>query len=243
MKCICYIFKIKPIPVQDIGKSVRGIKKVLRLKWSNVSLVDKPASRGRPKGSDYTAVGVPRKQRGSKKKMKKRAKKVTPPTLMALTDFPKSTVDRLVQVASQHVLPKYIAGNIAHFMTLRRTNPVTNLVQEIDESDDDFPNISCELLNAYPNHSLGTYSIASAMLVLSRKYNVDPTNLIETLQLTPSRLHTTAKIPKEFPDSMPIGNYTLTSTDTDSLKPSGWLNDNVSTFCINWYDFFENYLN
>ena len=142
MKCICYIFTIKPIPVQDASKSLRGIKKILKLKWSNVSLVDKPASRGRPKGTDYTAVGVPRKKRGSKKK-KKRTKTATPLTLMSLTDFPKSTVDRVVQVASQHVLPKYIAGNILHFMNLRRTHHVTNLVQEIDENDDDFPNISC----------------------------------------------------------------------------------------------------
>ena len=157
---------------------------------------------------------------------------------MLLTDFPKATVDRVVQVASQHVLPKYIAGNISHFMNLRRTDPVTNLVQEIDEDDDDYPNISCELLHAYPNHSLGTYSVASAMLVLSMKYNVDPTDLIETLQLRPSHLHSTANIPDEFPDAMPIGNYTLTSADTDSLKPNGWLNDNVSTISINWYDLF-----
>jgi len=201
MKCICYIFTIKPIPVQDASKSLRGIKKILRLKWSNVSLVDKPASRGRPKGTDYTAVGVPRKKRGSKKK-KKRTKTATPLTLMSLTDFPKSTVDRVVQVASQHVLPKYIAGNILHFMNLRRTHHVTNLVQEIDENDDDFPNISCELLHAYPNHSLGTYSVAAAMLVLSVKYNVDSTDLIETLQTRPSHLHSTAKVPDEFPDSI-----------------------------------------
>ena len=201
MKCICYIFTIKPIPVQDASKSLRGIKKILKLKWSNVSLVDKPASRGRPKGTDYTAVGVPRKKRGSKKK-KKRTKTATPLTLMSLTDFPKSTVDRVVQVASQHVLPKYIAGNILHFMNLRRTHHVTNLVQKIDENDDDFPNISCELLHAYPNHSLGTYSVAAAMLVLSVKYNVDPTDLIETLQTRPSHLHSTAKVPDEFPDSI-----------------------------------------
>ena len=200
MKCICYIFTIKPIPVQDASKSLRGIKKILRLKWSNVSLVDKSASRGRPKGTDYTAVGVPRKKRGSKKK--KRTKTATPLTLMSLTDFPKSTVDRVVQVASQHVLPKYIAGNILHFMNLRRTHHVTNLVQKIDENDDDFPNISCELLHAYPNHSLGTYSVAAAMLVLSVKYNVDPTDLIETLQTRPSHLHSTAKVPDEFPDSI-----------------------------------------
>jgi len=130
-------------------------------------------------------------------------------------------------------------------MNLRWTDPVTNLVQEIDEDDDDFPNISCELWHAYPNHSLGTYSVASAMLVLSVEYHVDPTDLTETIQLRPSHLHSTAKTPDESPDSMPIGNYTLTSADTDSLtsadtdplKPSGWLNDNVSTISIKWYEF------
>ena len=210
-------------------KTSQKFKKLLRLKWSNVTLVGKQASRGRPKGTEYTAMGIPKKSRAAKKK-----RKVTKPKqqqsmkLLSLADFRKSAVNKVFREASKHVMPKFIAGNLAHFARLRRENPVASMVLEMDENDDNYPNLSCEIMHIYPGYALGTYSIASAMLVLSVRHRVDPADIVETLKSSPSLLEETTEVTDPLPQSLVVGNYSLTLADMDTLKPAAWLNDNVS---------------
>ncbi|KAI0218015.1 hypothetical protein LSAT2_030251, partial [Lamellibrachia satsuma] len=56
--------------------------------------------------------------------------------------------------------------NMAHFFKQRMTNPVTALMNEMDENDDNFPSIGCELVTRYPGYTMDTYHITSALLVL-----------------------------------------------------------------------------
>ena len=86
----------------------------------------------------------------------------------------------MLQEASKHVMPKFIAGNLAHFARLQRVHPVASMVLEMDENDDNYPNLSCELMHVYPGYALGTYS---AMLVLSVRQRVDPADIMETLKI------------------------------------------------------------
>ena len=88
---------------------------LLRLKWSHVTLVDQQESRGRPKGTEYTAVGIPKKSRVAKKKRKvMKTKQHQCLKLLSLADFKKSAVNKVFQEASKRVMPKFIAGTNKH---------------------------------------------------------------------------------------------------------------------------------
>ena len=153
---------------------------------------------------------------------------------VSLSEFSQRSVMRVLKAASKCTVAKFIPGNMAHFFRQRMTNPVSALLSDMNEQDDSYPNLACELIAKYPGCSMDAYAITSAMLVLSVRFGMmeHPDDLIDTLSVKPSHLSVTASGGVPAGQRLVVGNYTLSNEDMSTLKPKHWLNDNVSTACI-----------
>ena len=88
------------------------------------------------------------------------------------------------------------------------TDPVSALLSDMDEKDDNYPDLACELIARYPGCSMDAYNITSAMLVLSVRFGMKehPDDLIDTLCVKPSHLSVTAS------DGGPVSALLLATT-------------------------------
>ena len=75
------------------------------------------------------------------------------------TEFPQTSVIRVIDAASECKAPKYMSGNISHFKKLKMKYPITALMAESEDNDDSM-SLSCDLMTTYPGHSHDTYIIA-----------------------------------------------------------------------------------
>ena len=152
----------------------------------------------------------------------------------------------MLQAASRCTYPKFIPGNMAHFFKNRMTDPVTALISDMDENDDNYLNFMCELVTRHPGYTTDTYNITSALLALSVRLGMKdrPHDLVDTLCVRPSHLPVTASVTGSVRKTLVVGNYSLSPADMDTLKQNQWLNDNVSSFekvyhyCHIWIRFF-----
>jgi len=111
------------------------------------------------------------------------------------------------------------------------TDAGTALISDIDENDDNYPNIMCELVTRHPGYTTDTYNITSALLALSVRLGMKghPHDLVETLCVRPSHLTITASVTGPVHKTLVVGNYRLSPADINTLKHDQWLNDNVSS--------------
>ena len=139
-------------------------------------------------------------------------------TPVSLTEFPEISVIHVLEASSRCTMAKIIPGNMAHFFKQRMTNLVTALMNEMDENDDNFPNIGCELVTRYPGYTMDTYHITSALLVLSLRLGLKdrPDELVDMLCVRPSHLPVTASVRSPVHKSLVVGNYNLSPADMDT---------------------------
>ena len=199
--CVCGVYGCHKYNLHESEAEPVPEKKLKR----SVNLVDRPPPKS-PKHEDPSESASPKS--------------------VSLTHFPQASVIQVIDASSEHKIPKFMSGNISHFNSLKMKDPITALMAESEDNDDSI-SLSCDLMTAYPGHAHDTYIIAAALLVVSAKCNEQPHHLIGTLSARPGHLSVIPKVTVPSHKPLAVGNYTLTTADVQTLKPSQWLNDNV----------------
>ena len=110
----------------------------------------------------------------------------------SLSEFPQSSVMRVLEASSRCTVAKLIPGNMTHFFLHHMTDPVSALLNDMDEHN--YPNLACQLIARYPRYTMDAYDITSAMLVLSVRFGMKehPDDPIDTLCAKPRYMSVTA---------------------------------------------------
>ena len=138
----------------------------------------------------------------------------------------------LKNLITQFDLP--IARTQREHFDLVSSNPVYSFVNDIDDHAIELaatiltPKANCNPANIRQDAT--KLCITSSILITSHHQNIKPENLITTLNNVP--MHPEIKLDtlctsRKIPNTIAVGNNTLTENDIKTLDGNSWLNDSV----------------